>query len=160
MVSSGEAIPFITLEGNNLGKQTYQLQFQYDAYIIDLKIHEKAINFLNAIEGKISVVTITGLYRLGKSFLLNQLIEKPNGFKVGHTMNAETKGLWIWNQTKKVGDLNVIFVDTEGLGDIVERDVNTDLHIFRLAILVSSHCIYNVSSKIDHQTISSLSFVT
>ena len=57
---------------------------------IEPKINEEAITFLKSIEGEISVIAITGLYRCGKSYILNQLIDRPQSFKVGHTMDAQT----------------------------------------------------------------------
>jgi hypothetical protein len=40
---------------------------------------------------------VAGLYRTGKSYLLNRmLLNRPSGFGVGPTVNACTKGLWIW----------------------------------------------------------------
>jgi len=38
------------------------------------------------------------MYRTGKSYLLNRMIlNRQNGFSVGPTVNACTKGIWIWN---------------------------------------------------------------
>jgi len=43
------------------------------------------------------VVSVAGLYRTGKSFLLNNVIlDKKNIFGVGPTVNPCTKGLWLW----------------------------------------------------------------
>jgi len=43
------------------------------------------------------VITVAGLYRTGKSYLLNRmLLNKQSGFGVGPTINACTKGLWVW----------------------------------------------------------------
>jgi hypothetical protein len=46
----------------------------------------------------------------------------------------------------------VLFIDTEGLGDYKKKSEN-DLKIFMLAILVSSHTIFNVLMKIDSHAI-------
>jgi len=103
-------------------------------------------------------VAIAGNYRGGKSYVLNHLINQPGCFGVGHTTNACTKGLWIWNKVVKAKtqdgkDLNVVFIDTEGLGD-TEKDQNNDVRIFMLAVLLSSHIIYNCTGVIDNDTIS------
>ena len=65
---------------------------------------------------------MAGLYRGGKSYALNNMIGKSGCFVVGNEIKACTQGLWIWNkaipyQTKDGKTTNVIFVDTEGLGD-------------------------------------------
>jgi hypothetical protein len=53
------------------------------------------------------------------------------------------------NDGKKI---NVIFVDTEGLGD-TEKGTNNDVRIFMFAILISSHLIYNCNGVIDSNMI-------
>ena len=40
---------------------------------------------------------MVGKYRIGKSFLLNKMIGRPSIFGVGHTTNACTQGIWIYN---------------------------------------------------------------
>jgi len=66
----------------------------------------------------LSVVAVAGLYRTGKSYLLNRVIlNKSEGFNVGPTINPCTKGLWIWNESIHTQDKkNVLVIDTEGLG--------------------------------------------
>ena len=72
-------------------------------------------------------------------------------------MNAETQGLWLLDQSLEVARadgsiINVVFVDTEGLGDY-DKLQNNDVKIFMLALLVSSHCIFNVKEKLDSTAI-------
>jgi len=54
-------------------------------------VHDEAVKVLSAIKNPIAVVAIAGRYRCGKSFLINQLLEKPGAFNVGDTTNACTK---------------------------------------------------------------------
>lgn len=55
-------------------------------------MNDEAIEFLKSIEGPIGVVSVAGLYRTGKSFLLNRMIlNRPNGFGIGPTVNPCTK---------------------------------------------------------------------
>ncbi len=56
-------------------------------------------------------------------------------------------------------DINVIIIDTEGLGD-TEKDVNNDVRIFMFALLLSSHFIFNGKSVIDSEMIQQLGLVT
>jgi len=42
----------------------------------------------------------------------------------------------------------VVFIDTEGLG-YVDKEQNNDVRIFMLAVLLSSHIIYNCIGVID-----------
>ena len=83
---------------------------------------------------------------------------------MGNETTACTQGLWIWNKAVpvKTADgktINVIFVDTEGLGD-VDKENNNDVRIFMFAMLISSHLIYNCTGVIDGGMIQQLSLVT
>ena len=62
-----------------------------EAHGSGFKVHDEAVKVLSAIKNPIAVVAIAGRYRCGKSFLINQLLEKPGAFNVGDTTNACTK---------------------------------------------------------------------
>jgi hypothetical protein len=82
----GRAIPFITLSFDSDGKAQFT-------------VTEEARDMLTEIEGPLSVISVVGMYRTGKSFLLNRiLLGQTGGFPVGNTVNACTKGLWIWSK--------------------------------------------------------------
>ncbi len=103
------------------------------------------------------MIAIAGKYRGGKSFIINNLIGQPGCFVVGNETTACTQGLWIWNKaiphrTKDGKTTNVIFIDTEGLGDI-EKGINNDVRIFMFAMLISSHLIFNCTGVIDAEMI-------
>jgi len=104
------------------------------------------------------------LYRTGKSYLLNRVIlNRSEGFGVGNTINPHTKGIWIWGKPFKgqnaEGDLvNILVIDTEGLGAL-DQDSNHDCRIFSLAILLSSHFIYNSVGSIDENALNNLSLI-
>ena len=53
-------------------------------------INEEAIKALNKIEGNVGVISIAGLYRTGKSFVLNQLANSQRGFDVGSTVGEHS----------------------------------------------------------------------
>jgi len=53
----------------------------------------------------------------------------------------------------------VVVIDTEGLGD-TEKEKNNDVRIFMLAVLLSSHIIFNCTGVIDNDSISQLSLVS
>jgi hypothetical protein len=100
------------------------------------------------------IVAVAGMYRTGKSYLLNRMIlNRSDGFGVGPTINPCTKGLWIWKSpiqgtTPEGEPLDVLVIDSEGLGAL-DEDSNHDVRIFSLAILLSSFFIYNSVGSID-----------
>jgi hypothetical protein len=146
--STGESIPLIAFENE---------QFVVGA---------QALALLKDMPPPISVVTVAGLYRTGKSFLLNRvLLRRPgSGFSVSSTVNACTKGIWMWSEPVTTQDadgntVQVLVVDTEGIG-APSADASHDTRVFSLGLLLSSYFVYNSSGSIDEQALSNLSLVT
>ena len=127
-------------------------------------VNKEAMAILQSIEKPISVVGVVGMYRTGKSYLLNRIIlNREKGFGVSGTVNACTKGIWMWGtplkgQTEEGRSVNVIVLDSEGLG-AVDQEADHDTRIFSLVLLLSSFFIYNSVGVIDEQAISNLSLV-
>ncbi len=79
------AIPFIVKDSSNFYSLT-----------------KEAEQFISTLKGPLSIVTVAGLYRTGKSYLLNRVIlNRSNGFGVGPSVNPCTKGLWLWTEPIK-----------------------------------------------------------
>ena len=58
-------------------------------FCIEFIVNDDAIKFLKTVEGPLGVVSVAGMYRTGKSYLLNRvLLERNAGFGVGNTVNA------------------------------------------------------------------------
>ena len=59
---------------------------------VEFEINEETREYLKRLEGPIGVISVAGMYRSGKSYLLNRvLLNQSRGFDVGHTINACTK---------------------------------------------------------------------
>ena len=58
-----------------------------------LVLQQEAIEALSSVRGPVSVLSIVGAYRSGKSWLLNELSGRScdDGFAVGHQRHAQTR---------------------------------------------------------------------
>ena len=127
----------------------------------NIVVNEEACKHLASIKENLVIVACTGMYRTGKSFLLNSLaqVEKPV-FNVGNTTDACTKGIWIYD-TKKILENGgrLIYFDSEGLASL-DQDENYDAKIFSLSLLLSSYFILNTMGVIDEGAIDRLFLVS
>ncbi|XP_067318175.1 guanylate-binding protein 1-like isoform X2 [Anolis sagrei] len=87
--------------------------------------------------------------------------ERERGFSLGSTVQANTKGIWMWcvpYPDRK--DQTLVLLDTEGLGDAEKGDTQNDTWIFALAVLLSSTLVYNSMGTIDQNAMDQLHYVT
>ena len=137
--------------------------YENNKFIIPTEARELLIHLA---PNKIGIISLVGKYRTGKSFLLNRVILniQRQGFGVGPTFKACTKGIWIWSDPLMISnnhckeEFPCFLIDTEGLG-AYDEEVNHDSKIFLIAVLISSLFIYNSVGYIDENTINNLSFV-
>ncbi|XP_059544930.1 guanylate-binding protein 1-like isoform X1 [Myotis daubentonii] len=126
-----------------------------------LLVNPEALKILSAITQPVVVVAIVGLYRTGKSYLMNKLAGKKNGFSLGSTLQSHTKGIRMWCvRHPKKPNYTLVLLDTKGLGDVEKGDNQNDSWIFALAILLSSTFVYNSMGTINQQAIDELHYVT
>ncbi|OWZ24754.1 Guanylate-binding protein [Phytophthora megakarya] len=128
-----------------------------------LKVNDEAVELLRRIDGHVAVMAMAGLYRTGKSSMLNWLLDRQSGFRVGPTIERCTRGIWLWGQPQKHTmangeDVWVLMLDTEGMGGL-EASQQYDARIFSLATLLCSKLIYNSQGSVDEKAISGLSFI-
>jgi hypothetical protein len=149
--SRGAAIPFVTV----------------DEKTGEFVVSPEAVAYLNTVQTKVAVVALAGSYRTGKSFLLNTIRglngkeeDHDAGFKVGATVNACTKGIWICpgDLENDEDDTTVILMDTEGF-ESTTGNQSQDTRTFALSVLLSSMFMYNSMNVIDSNAIDKLSLV-
>ncbi|XP_052492917.1 guanylate-binding protein 6-like [Budorcas taxicolor] len=123
-------------------------------------VNQKALQILENISQPVVVVAIVGLYRTGKSYLMNRLAGQNRGFPLGSTVQSKTKGIWMWcvpHPSKS--DHILVLLDTEGLGDVEKGDSKNDSWIFALAVLLSSTLVYNSMNTINNDALEKLHYV-
>nr|XP_031321439.1 guanylate-binding protein 6-like [Camelus dromedarius] len=84
-----------------------------------MTVNQNALKILDQISQPVLLVAIVGLYRMGKSYLMNHQVGQNHGFSLGSTLRSETKGIWMWcvpHPSKESHTL--VLLDTEGLGDV------------------------------------------
>uniref|UniRef100_A0AAZ3R3I3 GB1/RHD3-type G domain-containing protein n=1 Tax=Oncorhynchus tshawytscha TaxID=74940 RepID=A0AAZ3R3I3_ONCTS len=126
-----------------------------------LRVVRSALDILDQIDQHVVVVSVVGLYRTGKSYLMNKLAGERKGFALGATIQSKTKGIWMWcvpHPEKR--DHTLVLLDTEGLGDVEKGDEKNDNWIFSLAVLLSSTLVYNSLGTIDNNALEKLHYVT
>ena len=127
----------------------------------ELILNPAAKRVLEEIQKPAEVVSVVGLYRTGKSYLLNRLMGRSDGFPLGNKIQAQTKGIWLW-----VGDhprdrsKALVLLDTEGLSDPGKGDKEHDAKLFMVSILLSSILVYNSKNTIDDHALETLNLVT
>nr|QKE61574.1 guanylate binding protein 1 [Hylobates lar] len=123
-----------------------------------LMANPEALKILSAITQPVVVVAIVGLYRTGKSYLMNKLAGKKKGFSLGSTVQSHTKGIWMWcvPHPKKPGHI-LVLLDTEGLGDVEKNQQAMDqLHY----VTELTHRIRSNSSPDENENEDSADFVS
>ncbi|XP_044847492.1 guanylate-binding protein 1-like [Mauremys mutica] len=129
----------------------------------ELRVQQEALRVLAEISQPVVVVAIAGLYRTGKSYLMNRLAGKRTGFSLGSTIQSHTKGIWMWclpHPHPRQAGHTLVLLDTEGLGDVEKGDGKNDTWIFVLAVLLSSTLVYNSLGTINQQAMDQLHYVT
>ncbi|MEE6512302.1 hypothetical protein FKM82_019255, partial [Ascaphus truei] len=118
----------------------------------EIVVNQDVAQILSDITQPVVVVAIVGKYRTGKSYLMNKLAGRSDGFALGSTVQSKTKGIWMWcvPHPSKPGH-TLVLLDTEGLGDVEKGDSKNDAWIFSLAVLLSSTLVYNSVGTIDQQ---------
>lgn len=129
------------------------------------RVTPEALAFLKDVKSPFGVLSLVGKYRTGKSALLNRVIlELPagQGFGVGLTPWAQTKGLWLFRGVVhcESTQLNVLVIDTEGLDSMeTNGDSTHDITTFALAWLLSTTMCYNMMGSIDARSLQTLKLV-
>ena len=146
------SIPLIISSQDNWNPDSCQLETgKQDPNNHTLKLVEHAVELLHSINKPLAVLSICGPYRSGKSYFISRVLGSPGAFKLGHSMQACTRGIWMATTVLECQDFTTILLDTEGI-DAVGASETMAMSLLTLTTLLSSFLIYNskkVPQKVD-----------
>ena len=145
------SIPLVVPDGLKYNARSCELKkVDNSQQRLKLSLHDVTLNLLKSIDKPVSVLAICGPARSGKSYILSRILGPPGAFKLGHTMDPQTYGVWMGTHYLDFGEYAMILLDTEGT-DAVGAKSEDDISILLLATLLSSCLIYN-SAKVPTET--------
>ena len=112
---------------------------------------DEAVELLKTIDKPLAILAICGPYRSGKSYFISRVLGSPGAFKLGHSMQACTRGIWMATTVLECEQFATIVLDTEGI-DAVGVSETFAMSLLTLTTLLSSFLIYNskkVPQKVD-----------
>ncbi|PKK71109.1 GBP-domain-containing protein [Rhizophagus irregularis] len=129
----------------------------------------EALNILQAIREPIyAIISVVGSFRHGKSWFVNVLHRRHDGFNLGPGVEGCTRGIYMWSPPFKLSNeqsdgetiqKRVIILDSEGIDD-PNQDPNWATKLFILSLAISSTFIYNINGIIGKDDIGKLHLMT
>eukprot|EP00927_Polykrikos_kofoidii_P027104 TRINITY_DN23973_c0_g1_i2.p1 TRINITY_DN23973_c0_g1~~TRINITY_DN23973_c0_g1_i2.p1 ORF type:complete len:1068 (-),score=187.94 TRINITY_DN23973_c0_g1_i2:124-3327(-) len=110
--------------------------------------------------GPVSVLSVVGNQRGGKSTLMNLLhSRRVSGFQTGHYMDPQTTGLWVWPRPHpRCPGLTILHVDSEGL-DSPHVPQHYNWLISATTLLMSDVFMYQTRGSIEHSSAERLDMI-
>ena len=104
-------------------------------------------------ERPVAVVSIYGPYCSGKSYFMSRLLGQREAFKLGHTTEACTRGIWLSTYVLECDEFTVLFLDTEGANAIGKGHTSQrySTSLLTMTTLLSSLLIYNTHCGVPTQ---------
>ena len=113
---------------------------------LELRPVQEALDLLMGIEDHkpVAVLAICGPYRSGKSFFISRVVGQPGTFRLGHSMEVCTRGIWLSTTALECDQFLLLLLDTEGIGAVEgEGPESFTTKLLVATILLSSFLIYN-----------------
>ena len=136
------SMPLIIPNDTSYDISTNKLNKIHDERRTSLKLVPETLHLLESIQRPLAVLAIGGPCRTGKSYVLSRALGSPDAFALGHTMEAQTFGIWIGTTVMECDEFTVLLMDTEGI-DSTNAKARDDASILVMTVLLSSYFIYN-----------------
>uniref|UniRef100_T1IGY0 GB1/RHD3-type G domain-containing protein n=1 Tax=Strigamia maritima TaxID=126957 RepID=T1IGY0_STRMM len=123
---------------------------------------------------KVAIISVAGIFRKGKSFLLNFFIlyfkhmrnadwltikqEEPlEGFSWRSGATGDTLGIWIWSKPLIVQDVAIFLMDSEGTEDPKQCE-QANTNVLAWCTMISTVTIYNLQGQLQRDNLNNLHF--
>ena len=123
-----------------------------------LEIVPESLELLRKLEKPVAPVAICGPYRTGKSYFLSRIVGDSECFKVAHSTEPCTRGIWMATIVLECPEFIVVFFDTEGI-DAVDTSKQGSINFMISIALTSSLVIYNTKRPLQFKDIEKLRYV-
>ena len=145
------SVPLIISSKDHWNPATCQLETaeKPDPNSHSLQLVEDGLELLRSIDKPLAVLSICGPYRSGKSYFISRVLGSPGAFRLGHSMQACTKGIWMATSVLECDEFATVLLDTEGI-DAVGASETVAMSLLTLTTLLSSFLIYN-SKKVPQK---------
>jgi len=133
---------------------------KYDGQSKKLVIDQEALSLIRKVNKPVAVLSICGPARTGKSYFMSKAVNS-DVFPVSHEYDPCTKGIWMSPVSADKDDMEIIFLDTEGM-DAPQSDQNLDGEVEMfviLTVLLSSYLIYNTQGPVSKASLENLGLV-
>ena len=109
---------------------------------VEFKLIPEAVKLLAGISKPVAVLSVCGPFRSGKSYFLSRMLGSKETFRLGHTMEACTRGIWMATSVLDCEEFSLVLLDTEGI-DAPDRCDAGVTKLLVLTMLMSSMFVYN-----------------
>ncbi|KAI8480037.1 Guanylate-binding protein 5 [Branchiostoma belcheri] len=141
-VVKGSSIPLILPNNLKYNASTAGVEKVPGAKRTSLHVVPEASELLEGIKEPVSVLSICGPCRSGKSYILSRLLGTADAFELGHLWDSQTYGIWMGTKVLRGKNFTIVLLDTEGI-DAAGASADQDASILVLTTLLSSQLIYN-----------------
>ncbi len=140
------SLPLVLPSSYSFDFETQQLTYENKSsgkMASEFKLVPEAVRLLESISKPVAVVSINGPFRSGKSYFLSRMLGSKETFKLGHTTDVCTRGIWMATSVLECEEFALVLLDTEGIDATDKSNKSGVTKLLVLTMLLSSMFIYN-----------------
>lgn len=154
------ALPLILPSGYVWSAEEMCVRSEQEGSPAHLWVNEDAIKLLKTVKKPVAVLSICGPYRTGKSYFLSHLLHRPSLFRLGHSMEVCTRGIWLSTIALECEEFVCLLLDTEGIGAVEGNESSSVMKLLVITSLLSSTLVYNSNEVPQHSDLEQMRYVS